>query len=214
MRAEIDRRAIAALSAGHLATDFANGALPALLPFLVDRFDLCYTLVGALMLASALASSLDPAAVRALVGPAGRDLAAARSASRSPASASRSPPPRPAYWLVLLFVTISGLGVAAYHPEGLEVRGLRQREPARERDVAVLDRRQPRLRARADRRRRRSCSASGCAAACCSRVPVPASRRGSCCAVRRTCAGSRPSGQRARRAQGRTAAARSPSCSA
>ena len=48
---------MAALSAGHLATDFANGALPALLPFMVDRFDLSYTLAAALMLASAARTS-------------------------------------------------------------------------------------------------------------------------------------------------------------
>src|SRR5437868_2396294 len=35
---------MAALSAGHLATDFAGGALPALLPFLVDKLSLSYTL--------------------------------------------------------------------------------------------------------------------------------------------------------------------------
>src|SRR5438105_3600356 len=49
---------MAALSAGHFATDFANGALPALLPFFVDRFSLSYTLAAALMLASAASSSL------------------------------------------------------------------------------------------------------------------------------------------------------------
>ena len=32
MRAELDKRAMGVLSAGHCATDFANGALPALLP--------------------------------------------------------------------------------------------------------------------------------------------------------------------------------------
>ena len=58
MRASIDKRAMAALSSGHLATDFANGALPALLPFLVDRFDLSYALAGALILASAFSSSI------------------------------------------------------------------------------------------------------------------------------------------------------------
>jgi hypothetical protein len=40
VRAELDKRAMAVLSAGHCATDFANGALPALLPFMVDRFRL------------------------------------------------------------------------------------------------------------------------------------------------------------------------------
>src|SRR5439155_1707813 len=42
-----------ALSAGHLATDFAGGALPALIPFLKERFQLSYTLVAVLVLASA-----------------------------------------------------------------------------------------------------------------------------------------------------------------
>jgi MFS transporter, FSR family, fosmidomycin resistance protein len=117
MRAELDKRAMAALSAGHLATDFANGALPALLPFMVERFDLSYTLAAALMLASAASSSL----IQPLFGawsdrrgalwllPSGVALAGAGIAAAAAA---------PAYWLVLLLVVISGLGVAAYHPEG------------------------------------------------------------------------------------------------
>jgi FSR family fosmidomycin resistance protein-like MFS transporter len=108
---------MAALSAGHLATDFANGALPALLPFLVDRFDLSYTLAAILVLASAASSSL----IQPLFGawsdrrgalwllPTGVAIAGIGIAL---AAAS------PSYWLVLLFVVVSGLGVAAYHPEG------------------------------------------------------------------------------------------------
>src|SRR6266516_4240590 len=49
---------MAALSSGHLATDFANGALPALLPFFVEKFALSYTLAAAVVLASALSSSI------------------------------------------------------------------------------------------------------------------------------------------------------------
>ena len=106
-----------ALSAGHLATDFANGALPALLPFLVDRFGLSYTLAAAVMLASTASSSL----VQPLFGawsdrrgaiwllPAGVALAGIGIALAAAA---------PAYWLVLLLVVVSGLGVAAFHPEG------------------------------------------------------------------------------------------------
>jgi MFS transporter, FSR family, fosmidomycin resistance protein len=117
VRRGIDRPAIAALSAGHFATDFSNGALPALLPFLVERFDLSYTQVGALMLVSALASSI----VQPLFGlwsdrrgalwllPAGVALAGGGMAL---AAASTS------YGLCLLLVAISGLGTAAYHPEG------------------------------------------------------------------------------------------------
>ena len=117
MRAEIDKRAMAALSSGHLATDFANGALPALLPFFVERFDLSYTLAALLMLASAFSSSvIQPffgiwsdrrGAIWLLptgVAVAGLGIALAANAPR--------------YWLVLLFVLVSGVGVAAYHPEG------------------------------------------------------------------------------------------------
>src|ERR671930_423399 len=108
---------MAALSAGHLATDFANGALPALLPFLKDRFGLSYTLAAVLMLASAASSSL----IQPLFGtwsdrrgalwllPTGVAVAGLGIAL---AAAS------PSYWLVLLLVVVSGLGVAAYHPEG------------------------------------------------------------------------------------------------
>jgi FSR family fosmidomycin resistance protein-like MFS transporter len=108
---------MAALSAGHCATDFANGALPALLPFMVDRFDLSYTLAATLMLASAASSSL----IQPLFGawsdrrgalwllPSGVAVAGIGIAL---AAAS------PSYWLVLLLVVVSGLGVAAYHPEG------------------------------------------------------------------------------------------------
>ena len=112
MRAELDKRAMAVLSAGHCATDFSNGALPALLPFMVDRFGLSYTLAAVVMLASTASSSL----VQPFFGawsdrrgalwllPAGVALAGVGIAL---AAAS------PAYWLVLLLVVVSGLGVAA-----------------------------------------------------------------------------------------------------
>jgi FSR family fosmidomycin resistance protein-like MFS transporter len=108
---------MAALSAGHCATDFANGALPALLPFMVDRFSLTYTLAAVVMLASTAASSL----VQPLFGawsdrrgviwllPGGVALAGIGIALAAAA---------PSYWLVLVLVVVSGLGVAAYHPEG------------------------------------------------------------------------------------------------
>jgi MFS transporter, FSR family, fosmidomycin resistance protein len=108
---------MAALSAGHFATDFANGALPALLPFMVDRFSLSYTLAAVVMLASTAASSL----VQPLFGawsdrrgliwllPAGVAVAGVGIALAAAA---------PSYWLVIVLVIVSGLGVAAYHPEG------------------------------------------------------------------------------------------------
>src|SRR5215210_5968906 len=108
---------MAALSAGHGATDFANGALPALLPFFVDRFDLSYTLAALVMLASAASSSL----IQPLFGawsdrrgalwllPSGVALAGIGIALAAAA---------PSYWLVLLLVVVSGLGGAGYNPEG------------------------------------------------------------------------------------------------
>ena len=49
---------MAALSSGHLATDLAQGSLPALLPFLKTEFDLSYTAASALVLAATISSSL------------------------------------------------------------------------------------------------------------------------------------------------------------
>ena len=108
---------MAALSTGHMAVDFAGGVLPALLPFIAEEYDLSYAYVGLLILASALASSivqplfgfssdrrgaiwLLPAGVA--VGGIGMALAALS----------------PTYWWIVLFVIVSGLGTAAYHPEG------------------------------------------------------------------------------------------------
>lgn len=117
MHADVDRKAMAALSSGHLATDLAQGSLPALMPFLADKFDLSYTMVGALVLAATISSSLiQPAfglwsdARGALwLLPAGVAVAGIGMALASIA---------PTYPLVMLAVLVSGVGVAAYHPEG------------------------------------------------------------------------------------------------
>jgi FSR family fosmidomycin resistance protein-like MFS transporter len=117
VRERIDTRAMSLLSSGHLATDFANGALPALLPFFKDRFSLSYTLVAVLMLSSHVSSSL----LQPLFGlwsdrrgaiwllPAGVALAGGGIALGAAA---------PTYALVILCVLVSGIGVAAFHPEG------------------------------------------------------------------------------------------------
>ena len=114
---------MALLSSGHFATDFSNGVLPALLPFLKDRFSLSYTAVGAVILASQASSSL----IQPLFGlwsdrrgamwllPAGVALAGTGIALAADA---------PSYWLVLLLVLASGVGSAAYHPEGSKFAGL------------------------------------------------------------------------------------------
>jgi FSR family fosmidomycin resistance protein-like MFS transporter len=106
-----------ALSGGHLAVDFASGSVPALIPFLTDRFDLGYALAALLLLASTASSSL----VQPLFGlwsdrrgalwliPGGTILAAV---GVGLAAVS------PVYPLTLALVLAGGLGVAAFHPEG------------------------------------------------------------------------------------------------
>jgi FSR family fosmidomycin resistance protein-like MFS transporter len=108
---------MAALSSGHLATDLAQGSLPALLPFLKAEFDLTYTMASALVLAATISSSL----IQPLFGlwsdargalwllPAGVGLAGVGMALAAAA---------PSYPLTFLAVLAAGLGVAAYHPEG------------------------------------------------------------------------------------------------
>jgi FSR family fosmidomycin resistance protein-like MFS transporter len=113
----IDRLAMAALSGGHLAVDFASGSVPALIPFMTDRFHLGYALAAMLLLTATASSSL----VQPLFGlwsdrrgalwliPGGTLLAAV-----GVGGAAISP----AYPLVLVLVLVGGLGVAAFHPEG------------------------------------------------------------------------------------------------
>ena len=117
MRDGIDKRAMTALSGGHLAVDFASGSVPALIPFLTDRFDLNYAFAAMLLLASTVSSSL----VQPLFGlwsdrrgalwliPGGTILAAAGVGLAAVT---------PWYPLVLVLVFAGGLGVAAFHPEG------------------------------------------------------------------------------------------------
>jgi FSR family fosmidomycin resistance protein-like MFS transporter len=117
VRAEIDKRAMALLAAGHLAVDFSNGALPGLIPYFKEEFDLSYTLAALLMLASTASSSI----VQPLFGlwsdrrgalwllPGGVVLAGVGMGLAAAASS---------YWLVFVLVVASGLGGAAYHPEG------------------------------------------------------------------------------------------------
>lgn len=108
---------MAVLSGGHGAVDFASGAVPALLPFLAERFDLSYTATAAVMLAATLSSSLVQPAFGWVSDrhgamwllPSGLVLAAAGLGLAGVV---------PSYPLVLAAVFVGGVGIAAYHPEG------------------------------------------------------------------------------------------------
>lgn len=105
------------LSAGHGAVDFASGAVPALLPFLAERFSLGYAATAAVMLAATLSSSVVQPVFGLLSDrrgamwllPAGVLVAGAGVGFVGVA---------PSYWLVLVAVAFGGAGIAAYHPEG------------------------------------------------------------------------------------------------
>ena len=108
---------MAALSAGHLCTDIAQGSVPALLPFLISHDHLSYAAASALVLAATISSSVIQPVFGHLsdrlslpwlmpLGPAlgGLGIALAGIA--------------PSYGLVFAAILLSGLGVAAFHPEG------------------------------------------------------------------------------------------------
>src|SRR4249920_4077173 len=112
-----DRRALAAIAAGHMSSDLCQGAVPALLPFLIRDRGLSYAAATALLLALTISSSviqpllghasdrmqgawLMPVGV--LVGGVGIALVGITGS----------------YPATLAVVVCGGIGVAAFHPEG------------------------------------------------------------------------------------------------
>jgi MFS transporter, FSR family, fosmidomycin resistance protein len=110
---------LALLSFGHMCTDIVQGALPALLPFLKDRFSLSYAAAGSILLAAHLTSSgiqplfgyLTDRKPFPLLLPAGC-LISAIGIALIPFSPSFP-------WLIAC-VVFTGLGTAAFHPEGFK----------------------------------------------------------------------------------------------
>src|SRR5919107_2914976 len=107
---------MAGLSAGHLFTDLNQGAVAALLPFMIADRGISLTAAGALLFAATVSSSIvqplfgifsDRRPVPALI-PLGVLLAGFGMALVGVA---------PSYPLILLCVVVSGIGVAAFHPE-------------------------------------------------------------------------------------------------
>jgi len=111
------RRTVVLLSLGHLVTDINQGALPALLPFLIVEYGLSYTAAGFLIFACNIASTV----VQPLFGhladrrpnawllPAGIVSAGVGLAVTGFV---------PGYAWTCAAVMLSGIGVAAFHPQG------------------------------------------------------------------------------------------------
>ena len=112
----MNRRGIALISSAHLVNDAYQGVVPALLPFLVAERHYSYAAVSGLTLAATLLSSVaqpvfgwwtDRRPRRWLI-PAGILTAATGVASVGLFSS---------YLLTWLVIALSGLGIAAFHPE-------------------------------------------------------------------------------------------------
>ena len=127
------------LATGHLWADFLQGAVPALLPFLIAERGYSYAAAGALVLASSIGSSL----IQPLFGvvsdrlglpwlmPAGLAIGGAGLACVGLTET---------YPATVAAVAVSGLGVAAFHPEARALRELRLARAARAGDEHVLAR--------------------------------------------------------------------------
>jgi FSR family fosmidomycin resistance protein-like MFS transporter len=118
-----DARAAALLTTAHFATDFCQGALPALLPQFVRQFGLSYAAAGSIILAANLSSSvlqplfgvLADKRANAWIIPLGTALSALGLAGVALA---------PSYRVLLMAVAVLGLGVAAFHPDAVRYAGL------------------------------------------------------------------------------------------
>lgn len=105
------------VSLGHLVTDINQGALPALLPFLIADQSLSYTAAASLVFAANASSSMIQPVFgyfadkmpKPVLMPAGIFLAGAGLAFTGFTNI---------YGLLILMAVISGIGIAAFHPEG------------------------------------------------------------------------------------------------
>lgn len=110
------KQSIWTLSLGHLITDVNQGALPAILPFFISTYDLTYTAAASIVFAANLASSV----IQPIFGYAADRFSKPWLLSIGLLLAGfglgltglcKS------YQLIMVLAMISGIGIAAYHPE-------------------------------------------------------------------------------------------------
>lgn len=114
--ADMDRRSVSILAAGHLCIDLCQGAVPAFLPFLITERHFSYAAAASLVLATSLASSV----IQPLFGSLADRFAAPwfmpvglLVAGLGLTGAGLAPD----YWQIVLAMMVSGIGVATFHPE-------------------------------------------------------------------------------------------------
>jgi len=108
------------LSLSHLFTDLTGSALPAMMPFLKNTLQLSYTAVGAVIMVSNMTSSIvqplfgylsDKMEMKWLL-PVSIILTCVGFSFLGLA---------PSFLVLLILVTINGMGIALYHPEGSKI---------------------------------------------------------------------------------------------
>jgi FSR family fosmidomycin resistance protein-like MFS transporter len=117
VRTRPNTRVLGLLALGHLVVDMNQGALAPLLPFLKGAFGLSYTASGAILLVASMTSSVVQPAFGYLADRTTRRWLlpwAVLLSATGVALAGLAP----SYRGLLALVVVSGLGVAAYHPEG------------------------------------------------------------------------------------------------
>jgi FSR family fosmidomycin resistance protein-like MFS transporter len=107
------------LSFGHLCTDLAQGALPALLPYLKDCFSLSYTVTGSILLAAHLTSSVIQPLFGYVTDRRPFPILLSLGCLISGIGIALIPNSPSFAWLIA-FVMFMGLGTAAFHPEGFK----------------------------------------------------------------------------------------------
>lgn len=113
----MNRRYIGFLTTGHFITDIYQGALPAMLPFLISERHLGYAAAAALVFAANISSSI----VQPLFGFYSDKISALWTMPLGILLAGLGigiAGILPSYWMILISVAISGIGIAAFHPEG------------------------------------------------------------------------------------------------
>lgn len=131
----VNRRGVALMASAHVFDDFYQGVVPALLPFLVAERHYSYAAVAGLVLAANVLSSIVQPAFgwwgdlrpRRWLIPVGL-LTAAVGVGLVAISVE--------YWMTWLVIALSGIGVAAFHPEA--ARAARQASGNSNRAMSVF----------------------------------------------------------------------------
>ncbi|MGQ9508772.1 MAG: MFS transporter [Thermodesulfobacteriota bacterium] len=115
----MNKKILSLLSFAHFVTDLNQGALPALLPFFKEALNLSYTLSGAIVFSSNLTSSIiqpvfghlsDKRRIEWFLPLA--PLIACLGMSLTGFTQN--------YSILIIFVILSGIGIAIFHPEGFK----------------------------------------------------------------------------------------------